>query len=404
MDLLIIGGGAAGLAAAVVASRRGARVTIVERMNRVGKKLLATGNGRCNLANMGDPVYFGNSGFALSVLEHTSVSDILAFFHGIGLATTRREELVYPACGQAAAVLDVLTLQLDRYGVKICSNETAAHLIKEGGRFICRTLSGLILEAGNVLVSGGGMAAPKLGSNGSVYSLLTAAGHRLVQPAPALTQLEAEASAIRGLAGLRMPALLTLCTEGIPVSAAQGEVLFTDYGVSGVCAMQLSRDVGNAVKRGLQPCLYMDLSPLLKIIPDQYTRREPQDCNINIPAVLELLVKRTDKLGMPLQHVLTGIVPQPFARKIGGCSLEEMARLLAAYPIRITGGRGFEWAQVTQGGIDPEDFDPHTMQSRLLAGLYAAGEVLNVDGDCGGFNLMFAFAGGISAGNHIPLG
>jgi predicted Rossmann fold flavoprotein len=401
MDLLIIGGGAAGLAAAVVASRRGAHVMILERMNRIGKKLLATGNGRCNLANTGTPVYFGHSGFALSLLRHTPVSAILGFFREIGLMTTQEEGRVYPACGQASAVLDVLSLQLDRFGVEVYVNEEAACLVREGGRYICHTLSGRILEARNVLVSGGGMAAPKLGSNGSTYSLLTSAGHRLIEPAPALTQLETEVPAIRGLAGMRAPALLTLCVGETSVAAAEGEVLFTEYGLSGVCAMQLSREAQNTHKRGLKPTVYIDFSPLLQIIPEKYTRCEPTDYKTHIPAVLNVLSNRAGKLGMPLEHILTGIVPRLIAQKIGIRSLKETARLLAAYPVRITGVRGFEWAQVTQGGIDPEDFDPVTMQSRLSAGLYAAGEVLDVDGDCGGFNLMFAFAGGITVGNQI---
>jgi predicted Rossmann fold flavoprotein len=401
MDLLVIGGGAAGLAAAVAAARRGARVTILERANRIGKKLLATGNGRCNLANTGAPTYYGHRDFALAVLRHTPVSGVLDFFHGIGLATVQEEDRVYPACGQASAVLDVLNLQLERLGVDIILNETAVRLDKQEDAFICHTLSGRVIKARHVLVAGGGMAAPKLGSNGSAYSLLTGLGHPIIEPAPALTQLEAALPAISGLAGLRMPALLTLYEGGNPMAAAQGEVLFTDYGISGVCAMQLSRDAQNAVKQGLKPRLYIDLSPLLHVMPIKYERCDPKDSNTHVPAVLALLEERLATLGMPLNQLLTGIVPRLFAHKIGAVSLSAMAGLLAAYPVDITGVRGFEWAQVTQGGIDPDGFDPRTMQSRLTPGLYAAGEVLDVDGDCGGFNLMFAFAGGISAGNQM---
>ena len=308
---------------------------------------------------------------------------------------------MYPACGQASAVLDVLQLQLDKNAVDVRVNETVTQLTRKDSRFVTTTKSGDSIFSDNVLVAGGGMAAPKLGSNGSVYPLLTCLGHRLIDPFPALTQLITEHSAIQGLSGLRMPALLTLCIGETSIAASQGEVLFTDYGVSGVCTMQLSGEAANAIKHGKKPILYLDLSPLLCVIPQKYTHTKPGDYRANIRAVLELLEKRTAEIGLPPEHILTGIVPRLFAQKIGSPGLYEMARKLAAYPVAVTGVRGFENAQVTRGGIDPTDFDPSTMESHLVHGLYAAGEVLDVDGDCGGFNLMFAFASGILAGSSI---
>lgn len=391
-DVLIIGGGAAGLAAALSASENGKNVAVVEGAPRVGRKLLATGNGRCNLANMRPAPFYGDGAFAEKVLQHCGKEEVLSFFHSLGLVTREEEGgRVYPGCGQAAAVLDVLRKALERKNVPIFCDAKVESIQK--------TEKGFRLKAGEetyacrkVIVACGGMAGGKLGHDGKPYALLTAFGHTLKKPVPALSPLTAEKSAIKGLTGLRLPAVLTLCDGEKPLACAGGEVLFTDYGVSGICAMQLSADV----HRAKNPVLSVDFSPMLGLVPCRYERLPLQDVQTNGEKVLALLKKRAAML--PGEDVLLGMLPRLLAEKFRGRSLPQLAESLSNFRVKITGVRGFEYAQVTRGGVNTAQFYPDTMESRLQPGLYGAGEILNVDGDCGGYNLLFAFASGLLAG------
>ena len=218
--------------------------------------------------------------------------------------------------------------------------------------------------------------------------------HTLKKPVPALTPLLTEKNAVKGLAGLRLPAILTLCDGAKPIARAAGEVLFTDYGVSGICAMQLSAYVHQA--RDARLCI--DFSPTMGLVPCLYERLPAGDVLENKARALDMLKSREAIL--PREEMLVGLLPRVLAEKVQGLKTEEMAGRLCAYPVKVTGVRGFEYAQVTHGGINTGDFDPATMESRLQPGLFAAGEMLNVDGDCGGYNLLFAFASGILAGRN----
>ena len=397
-DVIIIGGGAAGLSAALSVSKRAAlRVTVLEAAPRIGRKILASGNGRCNLANTGAPRYFGDSDWAMRVMARCPAERVLSFFHSLGLATAEEAGgRVYPACGQAAAVLDVLRDELSRRGVRIQCDCSVRKIERSGREFLVHTGRGTE-RAKAVIAACGGMAGGKLGHDGSAYRLLTELGHTLTSLRPALSQLIADKRAVKGLSGLRVPVCLTLCRQGkTPVSAASGEALFTDYGVSGVCAMQLSRDAGALLSNGEQPVLFMDFSPMLGLTPRIYDRVPAEAPDRHVPLMLDLLRERSGYL--PKEALLRGLVPRLLADRLRGLTPEETARCLAAFEVPILGVRGFENAQVTGGGLTCREFDPDTMASRLVPGLYCAGEMLDVDGDCGGFNLQFAFASGILAG------
>lgn len=391
-DVIIIGGGAAGLAAALSASEKKKEILVLESAPRVGRKLLATGNGRCNLINMQDAPYYGDAGFAKQVLQACGREEVLHFFRTLGLVT--REEgggRVYPGSGQAASVLDVMRKALDRRGVAVLCDGKVQKItrLKNGFRVAAGENA---YEGKKVIVACGGMAGGKLGHDGGAYALLTAFGHTMKQPLPALAPLTADKKVIKGLSGLRLPVVLTLCDGEKPVSRAAGEVLFTDYGISGICAMQLSADVHRAKK----PVLYADFSPMMGLVPCLYERLAAGDVYENLDKVQRLLKERSGLL--PREEVLCGLLPRLLAEKMQGMTGMTLAKMLCAFPIPITGVRGFEYAQVTRGGVNTRDFDPHTMASALQNGLYAAGEILNVDGDCGGYNLLFAFASGILAG------
>ncbi len=393
--ILILGGGASGLAAAVIAAENGADVTVLEKNDRVGKKLLATGNGRCNLANMGEMAYYGDALFAREVMKALPAAQVLAFFDRIGLPTRADGSgRVYPACNQAAAVLDVLRERLQALQVRVETQAEARHVLPAAGGY--RVLTGRgEFRAARVLICCGGLAAPKLGA-ANAYGLLTENACRLITPAPALSPLETEKAPLRGLSGLRLAATLALCDGTRPVCRTQGEVLFADYGLSGVCAMQLARDAWRLLCEGKSPCVYVDFSPALGLGEYRMCRLPPASPFENETALREWLGSRRARL--PGQELLLGALPRVLRERLREAPPERLPRLLCAYPLRVTGVRGFDQAQVTQGGIDTADFDPHTLEHRRRKGLYACGEILNVDGDCGGYNLMFAFASGLLAG------
>lgn len=391
---VILGGGASGLAAAVVAAKCGDSVTILEKNDRVGKKLLATGNGRCNLANLNAPVYFGDSAFAREVLHLKPASEIIRFFESIGLPTHADSAgRVYPACNQAAAVLDVFRTQLERLSVNTQLNTRVTALRQQAGKWLVRTDHG-DFSADRVIVCCGGLAAPKLGAT-DAYSLLTGLGCRLIAPAPALSPLETEKGPVRGLSGLRLPAVLTLCGNSKPAARTQGEVLFADYGISGVCAMQLARDAFLLLKQKQLVQLFIDFSPTLGIIDQRMERLAPASPYENEEAMRSWLDHRGSL--MPNQDLLIGALPRILRERLKETPFDLLPRMLCAYPLTVTGVRSFDQAQITQGGIDTSDFDPSDMQHRHLRGLHACGEILNIDGDCGGYNLQFAFASGILA-------
>ncbi|MGI6689255.1 MAG: aminoacetone oxidase family FAD-binding enzyme [Christensenellales bacterium] len=396
-DIIIIGGGASGLAAACVCAQAGARTLLAERQDRVGRKLLATGSGRCNLLNTGPPVYFGDAAFARRVLSSCHAQHVMDFFGNLGL-TFREEEggLVYPASGRASEVLDVLRLPLEASPhVTVMTGTEVVDLSHLDGELAVTTRDDTVFAARCVIAAGGGPAAPRLGGTYSLYAMLERLGHTVVPPKPALTSLKTAREGIRGLSGLRVNAVCTLADGDTSIETAQGEVLFTDYGVSGVCVMQLSRTAGALLAAGKTPVLYLDFSPLMGLAPFRWTRLPVQQPGLAAPAALAWLTDRAERL--PERQLLVGAFPRLLADRLSNHPLPRLAELATGYPLSITGVRGFEHAQVTAGGIDTADIDPATMASRLVSRLYLAGELLNVDGDCGGYNLLFAWASGITA-------
>ncbi|MBQ3156111.1 MAG: aminoacetone oxidase family FAD-binding enzyme [Clostridia bacterium] len=394
--VVIIGGGAAGLAAAIAAAECGDRVTVLERMDRVGKKILATGNGRCNLMNTGMRRYPGSSAWADAVLDRCGVEAQTRFWQHLGLRMRQEDGgRVYPVSGMASSVLDTLRFAAAALQVEIVTGVQVTGLFK--ARHGWTVMAGENKwKADRVIVAGGGCAQPKLGSDGSTWPLMTALDHRLNAPKPALTQIVTETAPIRGLSGIRIRTAVKVTRAGADVYQEAGELLFADYGVTGVCSMQCARYV--------QPgdLFHIDLSRAFGFESPAALRQE--------------LHRRLSAWGERSQgELLTGLcVPKladalfraagmkagehALCKRITEDQIERLVQCAADFMLEIRGVKGFESAQVTAGGLNVQDFDPATMASLLAPGVHAAGEMLDVDGDCGGYNLMFAFGSGILAG------
>lgn len=394
--VLVIGGGAAGLASAIAAAECGDQVTILERMERIGKKILATGNGRCNLMNTGERRFPGSAALADAVLDRCGVAEQTRFWQHIGLRMRQEEGgRVYPISGMASTVLDALRFAAEALEIEIVTGVRVTGLFK--ARHGWTVMAGEAKwKADRVIVAGGGCAQPKLGSDGSTWPLLTGLGHHLVPPKPALTQIITETAGIRGLSGIRVRTEVTINAGNREKYRESGELLFADYGVTGVCVMQCAR--------------YAEAGDVLHIDLTRAFGFETADTFQQ-----ELDLRRTAWKERRQSELLTGLCVPKLAQALmqaagisgsqrlscGALTVAQMQRLTAAasnFALTIRGVKGFDSAQVTAGGLDASEFDPQTLASTLAPGVHAAGEVLDVDGDCGGFNLMFAFGSGILAG------
>lgn len=393
--IIIVGGGASGLAAACIAAQKGVPALLLEKNDRLGKKLLATGNGRCNVMNDSAPVYFGSEAFADAVLRHCPPARVRAFLEGLGLVLRREDGgRLYPSGNRADMVLSALTAPLEGGSVQVKTGCAVTDVARSGSLWQVRTRTGESYTAEKVLLAGGGCAAPKLGGTDAMYTLANRLGLRVTPLYPALCALETDKKPLHGLSGLRLLCRLTLCDGERAVAAAQGEALFGESGISGVCAMQLSRDAALILAKGRTPTLYMDFSPLNGLSDAVMERKSPQAPDANYPAMLRWLQQRARTL--PYDRLLTGFLPRPMDKRLLGRTAGETARLLTQFALPVRGVRGFDHAQVTAGGVATHGVDPATLLSPL-EGLYLAGELLDVDGDCGGYNLLFAWASGILA-------
>ncbi len=394
--VIIIGGGAAGLAAAIAAAECGDRVTLLERMDRVGKKILATGNGRCNLMNTAARRFPGGTAMADAVLDRCGVEEQTRFWQHIGLRMRQEDGgRVYPVSGMASSVLDTLRFAADALGVDILTGVHVTGLFK--ARHGWTVMAGENKwKADRVIVAGGGCAQPKLGSDGSTWPLLTSLGHHMVEAKPALTQIITDTTAIKGLSGVRVRTQVRITNGSKEKYAESGELLFADYGVTGVCVMQCARyaEPGDVLHIDLVRGMGLESSEELR--NELHRRRKDWRMRLQSELLTGLCVP---KLALAIFQAAGLQNGQRFT--CGELSPAAIDRLVAAaedFMLSIRGVKGFDSAQVTAGGIVAGEFDPATMESLLAPGVHAAGEVIDVDGDCGGFNLMFAFGSGILAG------
>ena len=389
VQLLIVGGGASGLAAAVEAARQGADVTVLEKLDRVGKKILATGNGRCNLLNLyASPADYNDPPFVERVFAQFGVQSDLDFFGSMGLLTTADSEgRVYPRSNAASSVLDVLRMECARLGVRFLCGEAAASIRPKSGAFIVNDA----LRAHAVIAACGGKASPAHGTDGSGYRLLQSFGHTCTALHPALVQLRTDPDFVKGLKGLRAAVALTLHSPNGETHASQGEALFTDYGLSGIAAMELSRYAADG------GTLYIDFLPDMDEAQTRIFLHKAKARSGSGP--LEQLL-----LGAVHSRIGQALLRQTLCRKLSAsCStltdgeLQLLAQALKAFPITVRGTKGFQDAQVTAGGLDVAEFT-ETLESQFVPGLFACGEILNIDGKCGGYNLTFAWSSGRLAG------
>ncbi len=398
MNVCVIGGGAAGMLAALTAAENGHRVLLLERQSRVGRKLLATGNGRCNLSNyhVSPAHYHGGAGFCDFALSQFDVGETLQYFASLGLLTVSEASgRIYPMSNMAGSVLDVLRYALERPEIDLQTGQTVTAVRKMPEGFSVKTETDTF-SARCLILAAGGAAGSKVGGGMDGYRLAKSLGHHRTALYPSLVQLKTDPTYPRALKGVKAQCGISICRGSQVLARNSGEVLFTEYGVSGPAIFDLSRSVSAGGS---------DLTCLLNFFPD-WEEAE----------VLHWLSQRQAAMAAhEASTLLTGSchtrLGQMICKSAGFTNqraagltrndLRRIARQATHFALPITGTCGFDQAQVTAGGLDTSEFDPRTLQSRLVPGLYACGELLDIDGDCGGYNLQWAWSSGRLAGKLL---
>lgn len=392
-DFAIIGGGAAGMAAAIEAARRNprAQIVILEKLPRLGKKLLATGNGRCNLGHTPAALscYHGSVSPAQIFATH---GDTVSFFRSLGLLTrTDDAGRIYPLSNQAAAVLDALRLSIEQYGITVCCGETVTALKPKQGGFSIQTMN-LRLFAKHVLVTAGGCAAPAFGTDGNMLELLARLGHKATPFRPALCPIPTKS--MPGLKGLRIHAACTAYQKEQALATQIGEVQFTGQALSGICIFDLARHPADEIA--------LDLLP-------QYSEAE-------VAALLPECASL--RAHAPVEDWLTGLFPKRIANVLlkdvfslpldrpalfpAAADWRRLAQKVKDWRFPVTGLADWAQAQTTAGGIPAAELTAQ-LESALCPGLFFAGEIVDLDGDCGGYNLHWAWASGRFAAHAASL-
>lgn len=400
-QVTVIGGGASGMTAAITAASLGAGVTLLEQNDRVGKKILSTGNGRCNYTNLHQEpscYHSGNPEFPWGIVQQFDAGQTVDFFERLGIVPMERDGYLYPHSGQASAVLEVLRMECRRLQVEIRTGWKCEDILPQRQGFLIKSSQGR-LRAGKVILAAGSKASRIAGSDGSGYELAKRLGHRITPVLPALVQLRCAESFYKGIAGTRIQGEAAVFAEERCIARDRGEIQLTDYGISGIPVFQVSGAAAQALQEKKQVRAVLNFMPSLE---------EAE--------LLELLERRAQaRPEKTLEEFFIGIFPKKlwelWIRQSGLSKTRSVnmltrrqwkvfVRLIRQFETRITGTNDFAQAQVCRGGVDTREVDSRTLESRRVPGLYFAGELLDVDGLCGGYNLQWAWSSGYVAGKE----
>jgi len=404
--VIVIGGGAAGMTAAIAARRAGAAVTILEKNPRVGKKILATGNGRCNFTNVNAdiPWYHGNHpSFVKKALQAFTVEDTLHFFKELGIEHKVEEAgKVFPMSDQASSVLDVLLYEISASGIEVITDTCVSSIAKKSTQFELKAENGSIFQADSIVLAAGGKAMPSSGSDGNGYELAIKLGHTMTSIFPALVQLMLEGSFFQRIEGVKFVGTAQVLHHNRSLAQDRGDILFANYGVSGPPILQISRKAAELLQQGKEAMLKLSV---LDIPEDDLKKIIDRRCNEDSGKTLEFsLVGLINKRLIPVILHEAGIedIKKPAARVT---PKERMAivSVLTDWRFKVRGTKSWPSAQVTAGGINTDEIDDNTMESKIVPGLYLVGEIVDIDGQCGGFNLQWAWSSGYVAGKNAAL-
>lgn len=401
-EIVIIGGGASGLVSAIIAARKGKKVTILERNNICGKKILVTGNGRCNYFNEDQNIkhYRSNDTELLKeIITKKNQEKVLQFFKEIGIEPKIKNGYYYPFSNQAVSIQNALLTEIKNLDIEIRNELEVRKIKKQNDKFIIMTDKENI-EANKIIISTGSKSAPKTGSDGSGYKICKELGHTVIEPLPALVQLKGKEKYFKEWNGIRADVAINLYEDNKEIVKEVGEIQLTDYGISGICVMNLSGRVARGLYTGKDEYVKINFLSNLKINTVQecigfIDKRNKSMKNRTISELLDGIIN------YKLLNVLLKNLKNKQWNEISAKDKEKIVESLVELKVNIIGTNSFDKSQVCSGGISLKEIDVNTMESKLVKDLYITGELLDCDGDCGGYNLTWAWITGIIAGEEI---
>lgn len=395
--VVVIGGGASGLVGAINAARLGNEVILLERNSSVGKKILITGNGRCNYFNADQNLrhyHSSNDDILSEIITDNNLNLVLEFFDSIGIVPKVRNGYYYPNSNQAISVKEALLFECELLGIQIINDVFVSSIKKDLDKFI---INGNI-EADKVILATGSMAAPKTGSDGNGYALASSLGHTIIKPLPALVQLVSDGKFLKEWSGIRCDVKASLYEDGNVVLEETGEIQLTDYGVSGICIFNLSGRCARGIDLGMNEEVIINFLPDVNDFMSFMELRNKKVRGRNISRLFDGL------LNYKLVNVLldmANISKDKMYDDLSSFEKEKLRDVVCGFKLKIKGTKSFDNAQVCSGGVPLCEVNPLTMESKRCENLYLTGELLDVDGDCGGYNLTFAFVSGMLAGKDL---
>ncbi len=398
-SVTIIGAGPAGMTAALFAARNGAKVRLIDSNSIVGRKLLVTGSGRANLTNQrmdGSRFTCADPDWIYALLGKFGYMELIAFLESIGILTfTTSDGWCYPISESAQTVVDAFRNALDLANAELLLSTKVTAINKHGIVFKVTLESGTVIECDNLLVAAGGKAYPTLGSRGELFDSLKELGHDVHPLTPALAPVTCDMRDLKRLFGVRLDAKVRLFNEKKLLAETAGNLIFTQWGLNGPAVMDLSHLIPAYPGKGLElrlDLLHIHTTKVRDLFENQ--RKSPTPVRVLLGSVLPPKVA-------PVVLAMTGLPADMTLDHMRSEHFTKLFNLISDFPLKITGVRGFEFCQVSAGGVPVSEVDPLTMRSQKVSGLSLAGETLDVIGPCGGYNLQFAFSSGAVAGMSI---
>lgn len=398
--VVIIGGGASGMVAAIQASIKDNEVVILENNDKCGKKILLTGNGKCNYWNSDINVnnYNADNIECLNdIISESNQQEVLSFLKNIGIYPKVRNGYYYPYSNQASSVRTLLLNELERRNVKIINNFKVEEVGKDNDKFVIKSANDKIV-CDKVIVATGSCACPKTGSDGSGYDLVERLGHHINLVTPSLVQLKGNETFFKDWDGVRCDSKLTLYVDNKKVKEEVGEIQLTDYGISGICTFNISGTATKNLELNKKVSVGINFLPSIDSFYNWFDKRNQNIKNYTIEQLLESVIP------YKLMFVLlkkANIDRNNYWDNLSELQKRNLVNVIENFELEITGYHSFDRAQVATGGVSLNGVDSKTMESKFVPGLYLVGELLDVDGKCGGFNLAFAFISGYLAGRGV---
>lgn len=401
-NIVIVGGGSSGVLAAIFAKNDNNNVTILERNSTLLKKLLMTGNGKCNYYNDDQNInnyHSQNKEILEKIITKDNTNLVKKYFDSLGVVPKIKNGYYYPFSNQAVTIKNVLENEINRLGINVIYNALVEDIKKDKNKFIIKYNTEEII-CDSVVISTGSKAYPKTGSNGMGYMFLERFKHKIIKPLPALVQLECSFKYSSEWAGVRSDVIVSLYENDKFIASEEGEIQLTDYGVSGICIFNLSHYVTRGLDLDKNERLEINFVPFIKGDVTDWLKKHSVNLKVNLRSILEGI------LNYKLVNIIlrrANLDGEYYFSDLSDWDIKRLADALSKFYLTVTDTKSFEFSQVCNGGVVLEEINPKTFESLKVEGLYITGELLDINGNCGGYNLTSCFISGIRAGEDISV-